>query len=246
MNNFRLKLCFDGSNYHGFQIQPNASTIQGTLNSVLSSITGEYISITGCSRTDAGVHAKEYYANFKSNCAIPPENLKRALNSLLPSDIAVLDCQIVDDSFNSRFDVAKKEYVYRFFNGSVKNPFLKSTALFYPYKLDEKIMDEACKHYIGEHDFRAFMAQGSDVTDTVRTIYSSKVIRNGDIVEFYVEGNGFLYNMVRIMAGTLLYINEGKISLENLDKIILSQDRKNTGKTLPPHALFLNKVTLKA
>lgn len=242
MRNIMLKLSFDGSGYHGFQLQKNADTIQSRLNNAVKEVTNEYICVNGCSRTDAGVHANEFTANFKTESKIPAENLKRALNSLLPDDIAILSVSDVHNSFNSRFDAKKKEYVYKILNSKIKNPFYRNYALFYPYPIDEKLMNQAAKEFTGKKDFKAFMASGSNIRDTVRTVYNSEVRRDGEFVLFTVSGDGFLYNMVRIMTGTLIYINEGKIEIESLSEIIKNSDRTAAGKTVPPNGLYLNRV----
>ena len=242
MRNIKLRLSFDGSGYHGFQLQANAITVQGQINEVLKKITGENININGCSRTDAGVHANEFFANFKTDCPIPCDNLMYAMNCWLPGDIAVLSVSVANEGFHSRYDTVKKEYIYKFLNTPVKNPFYRNLALFYPQKIDTDIMNKACADFIGEKDFKAFMAQGSNITATVRTIFEASVIREGDTVIFSVTGDGFLYNMVRIMAGTLLYISEGKIDINTLPGLIENGDRTAMGKTLPACGLYLNRV----
>lgn len=245
MRNLRLKLMYNGAAYHGWQVQENAVTVQGTLEAVIEKIFGTHLTVYGCSRTDSGVHANEYYCNFRTEKNMSCQQVVNALNGNLPCDIAVLECKEMHDDFHSRFDCVSKQYVYRIWNSPVKNPFETYTAYHYKYKLDEKILNEAAKSYIGTYDYKAFCSSGSSVKDTVRTVKSASVTRNGDMVEFRVEADGFLYNMVRIMVGTLININENKIDKDNIENIILSGDRENAGVTAPPQGLFLDKVYYK-
>ncbi len=242
MRNLRLWLTYNGTAYHGWQIQDNADTVQGQLESAIEQIFCERISVNGCSRTDAGVHANEFCCNFRTEKAFTCEIVVRALNAKLPLDIVVLRCEEVPLDFHARFDTKSKEYIYKIWNSDVRNPFLLDTVFQYKYKLDEAKLDKAAKDFVGTYDFSAFCASGSSVQDTVRTIKSASVTRDGDMVVFRVEGDGFLYNMVRIMVGTLIYINEGKIGENEIKNIILSGDRKRAGKTVSPEGLYLNKV----
>ena len=173
---------------------------------------------------------------------MPCETVARAVNAKLPLDIAVKKCEEVPFDFHARFDTKSKEYIYKIWNSELRNPFLLDTVFQYKYKLDEAKLDKAAKDFIGTYDFSAFCASGSSVQDTVRTIKSASVTREGDMVVFKVEGDGFLYNMVRIMVGTLIYINEGKIKETDIKNIIESRDRKMAGKTVSPEGLYLNKV----
>ena len=173
---------------------------------------------------------------------MPCETVVRALNAKLPLDIVVLACEEVPFDFHARFDTKSKEYIYKIWNSEVRNPFLLDTVFQYKYKLDEVKLDKAAKDFIGTYDFGAFCASGSSVLDTERTVYSASVTREGDMVIFKVSGDGFLYNMVRIMVGTLIYINEGKIGQNDIKDIILSLDRSKAGKTVSPEGLYLNKV----
>lgn len=242
MRNLRLKLQYDGRNYHGWQRQDNAVSVQGTLEKAIERLFSEHCTVYGCSRTDAGVHANEYFCNFRTEKNIPCDAVVRALNSYLPYDIAVLDCCEAAEDFHARFDCTSKEYIYKIWNSPVKNPFMSRSMYHYRYKLDEKLLDAAAKAYIGTYDYKAFCASGSSVADTVRTVMKASVSRCGDAVIFTVEANGFLYNMVRIMAGTLININEGKIDSNSLRTIILSGDRTLAGVTAPPEGLYLNRV----
>ena len=243
MRNLLFKIAFDGSCFHGWQLQDNAVSVQGELKAAWERLTGENPNIIGCSRTDAGVHANEFYFSTRTESTIPVENFPIALASAkLPGEISVYSCSEVDFDFNARFDCLKKEYEYVIENTEIPSPFLYKKALNYKYPLDEKILNEAAKAFIGTYDFSAFCAAGAQVKSKVRTIYSAEVFRDGDIVKFRVCGNGFLYNMVRIMAGTLLYVASGKILPEEIPEIIKNKDRTAAGITAPPDGLYLNKV----
>lgn len=242
MRNLKLKLMYNGKSYHGWQVQTNADTIQGRIESAVESVFGKHLTVYGCSRTDAGVHANEYFCNFRTEKNITCESVVKALNANLPDDIAVVDCEEADDGFHSRFDCKSKRYIYKIWNTQIKNPFLTHTAYHYKYKLDEKLLDKAAKSFIGTYDFSAFCSSGSSVSDTVRTVKDASVVRNGDMVIFSVEADGFLYNMVRIMVGTLININENKIDENSVLDIINSKNRSNAGVTAPPQGLFLDKV----
>ncbi len=242
MRNLKIWLSYRGTAYHGFQRQDNALSIQQVLEDTYASITGEKSVVHGCSRTDAGVHALQFCAHIHSSSPIPCERLKYAWNNLLPSDIAIHSCTQAADDFHARFDCKGKEYVYRIYDGAQKEPFLSDRALWYPYPLDAEKMDQAARQIEGTHDFAAFCATGSSVRGTVRTVYSCACVRQGECVEVTVRGNGFLYNMVRIIAGTLLYVNEGKIDAGKIPQMLAAKDRTLAGKTLPPHGLYLRRV----
>ncbi len=243
MRNLLFKAAFDGSVFHGWQQQENAVTVQGELRRAWQELTGENPNIIGCSRTDAGVHANEYYFSVKTESTIPCGKFPVALSSAcLPGEIALYSCREVDDGFNARFNCLKKEYKYIIENTAVHSPFLYKRAYNCPYEINERLMNDASQYFLGEHDFSAFCASGAEVVSKVREIYSASVERVGDTVEFKVCGNGFLYNMVRIMAGTLLYVNNGKISAGSIPEIIENKDRTRAGITAPPDGLYLNKV----
>lgn len=238
-----FRISFEGSSFHGWQQQENAVTVQGELKSAFERLTGETPNIIGCSRTDAGVHANEYFFNVRTESSVPVESFPVALMSAkLPGEIAVLSCKEVGYDFNARYDCIKKEYVYVIENTAVMSPFNYKRALNYKYPMDIERMNEACRHFIGEYDFSAFCASGAQVDSKIRTIYEAYVERIGDKVIFHVCGNGFLYNMVRIMAGTLLYVCSGKIKPQEIPDIISSGDRTRAGITAPPDGLYLNKV----
>ncbi|MBR5442637.1 MAG: tRNA pseudouridine(38-40) synthase TruA [Clostridia bacterium] len=243
MRNLLFKASFEGSTFHGWQQQENAVSVQGELKNAWQRLTGEEPNIIGCSRTDAGVHANEYYFSVKTESTIPCECFPVALMSAkLPGEIALHSCTEVSDDFNARFDSVKKEYIYIFENTAVPSPFNYKRAYNYKYPMNVAQMNEAAALFVGEHDFSAFCAAGAQVKTKVRTIYDASVERVGDKVVFRVCGNGFLYNMVRIMAGTLLYVCCGKIKPQDIPSIIESKDRTRAGITAPPDGLYLNKV----
>lgn len=242
MRNLLLTLSFDGSKYHGWQVQKNANTVQHTLQDCIENILQSNVSVTGCSRTDAGVHANMYCCNIRTDSEIPCENLKSALNANLPYDIAVKGCCEVDESFHARYDCKSKQYIYKIYNAEVKNPFLNGYALHYKYPLDADMLDRQARDFIGTHDYVGFCSAHSSVKSTVRTVKNASVERQGDLVVFKVEADGFLYNMVRIMVGTLLGIAQGKIPQGTIKEIIQSKNRDRAGITAPACGLYLNKV----
>lgn len=245
MKNLLFKISYLGSDFHGWQMQENARTVQGELALCWEKLTGEKPNIVGCSRTDAGVHANEYYFNVTTESTIPLEKFPVALSSAgLPRTISVQSCQEVKSGFNARFDSVKKEYIYVFENTETPSPFYYQRVLHNKYNMNVELMNKAAQYFVGEYDFSSFCASGAQVVSKVRTIYSASVYRDGDFVIFKVCGNGFLYNMVRIMAGTLLYVSNGKISVEEIPGIISSKDRTRAGITAPPDGLYLNKVYL--
>lgn len=242
MRNLLLTLRYNGTAFHGWQIQPNGNTVQQELCNAFKSISGNDENIIGCSRTDAGVHANMFCCNVRTECTVPVEKIPDALNFYLPSEIAVFDCKEVDFDFHARYDCKGKEYVYLIYNGKHRNPFYENKALFYPYKIDDEALDIEAKSFIGVHNFSAFCSAGTDVQDKTREIYSCNVTRNGDVVEIRVSGNGFLYNMVRIIVGTLLDIQKGKLEKGSIPEIIKSCNRENAGVTVEPQGLYLNEV----
>ncbi|MCD7723002.1 MAG: tRNA pseudouridine(38-40) synthase TruA [Clostridiales bacterium] len=242
MRNLLLTICYDGSRYHGWQVQHNAYTVQAEFQRALGKILSDVTEIKGCSRTDSGVHANMYCISFKTNSKIKCENLVLALNTKLARDVAALSCKEVDESFHARYNVKYKEYIYKVYNSPVRSPFLNDYAYHYKYKIDEKLLDCAAKAFIGKYDYSAFCSAHSNSEKTVKDVKSFEVTRAGDMVLFTVSADGFLYNMVRIMVGTLLFVNEGKINPAEIKSIIESKDRKMAGKTAPPQGLYLNKV----
>jgi tRNA pseudouridine38-40 synthase len=239
--NYAIKLTYSGTNYCGWQIQNNVPTIQGAMETAVKKLFCRDFTVHGCSRTDAGVHALEYVCMIKEAPDFDPSKLPYALNTYLPENIAVLDATCVPESFHPRFSALKKEYIYKIYSSRIRNPFMNNKAYMYKRPLDEIKCNEIAKEFVGTYDFCAFMASGSAITDTVRTIYSFDVYSEGGIIFFKVCGDGFLYNMVRIMVGTILNSFEGKLKLPIKD-IILSKNRTLAGQTMPAYALYLNKV----
>jgi tRNA pseudouridine38-40 synthase len=242
IKNIMLTLEFDGTRYSGWQEQDNAVTVCRTVTDALEKITGKSVSLIGCSRTDAGVHALNYVCNFMSDTSIPPRKVCFALNTELPGDIV---CKFSDESpegFHARFSAVSKRYIYLIQNTRFGSAIYRNLYYHFPDRLDAGLMRQATGYMVGEHDFRAFMASGSRIADTVRTIYSLDVTEHEDIVEINISGDGFLYNMVRIIAGTLIDVGIKKIVPEGIKDIILSLDRKNAGRTVPAHGLYLAEV----
>ena len=242
MKNIALKLMYNGTAYHGWQVQKDLPTVAETLEKALSSVCGGRVKVTGCGRTDAGVHAERYVANFRTDSRIPCERLPLAVNTRLPEDIAVAAAFEVDEGFNAIGSCLKKEYTYRIYNSRIHNPFYVDRAYFYPKRLDEAVMDRAARAFEGTHDFRAVRSVGTETRTTVRTIYYCYVTRSADLLELKVCANGFLYNMVRAITGTALYAAEGKLTPEDIPAILESGNRTLAGPTVPPGGLYLTKL----
>lgn len=244
MRNIKLVFAYDGTKYHGFQIQNKTElkTIQGTLERALSILTQEEVAVIGSGRTDAGVHARGQVANFHSNTRIPAERFPMAVNSLLPPDLVVLEAVDVPEEFHARFDAKRKTYCYTIYNGRLMDPFWRYYAYHVPMALDTQEMAKACIMFQGSHDFRGFCARDTAVNDYVRTIYDCSLKLEEKILKLTVTGNGFLYNMVRIMGGTLLDVGKGKYKAEEITTLLEARDRKLTGVTLPPQGLCLLSV----
>ena len=242
MRNLKFTMSYDGTNYHGFQIQKEDITIEKALKDAVFKLTEEDVDIIGCGRTDAGVHAINYTFNFKTSSTIPCDKFPIAFSTVLPSDISVTSCEEASKDFHSRFSALKKTYKYVIYTGKLNNPFYNRYSHHIKHPLDLENMKKAAKLIEGEKDFKCFMAQGSPVNDTVRTVYGIEIEKKDDIIEIEVTGNGFLYNMVRIIAGTLVAVGGGKISPSEIENIIDSKKRENAGMTLPPQGLFLKEV----
>lgn len=247
-----LKIAFLGTKYCGYQVQSNAPTIQKVLNEASARVFGFECDVVGCSRTDSGVHANEFCLTVsKKGCSslshrIPVDKIPTAFNAYLPEDISVFYAEMVEDNFHPRYDVKYKEYIYKIWNGKFKNPFMSDRAFNSPFHISDSLikeMDVAAKSFIGKHDFTSFMATGSKITDATRTVYYADVFLDGDTIVFKVAADGFLYNMVRIMVGTLIDVARKNIAPEDIGKIISSKNRKNAGATAPPYGLYLNKVS---
>ena len=242
MRRLLVTIRYDGSAYHGYQVQSNAVTVQEVFQNAVEKVFNQRLDVKGCSRTDSGVHANMYCISFDTDVNIPNESVVLALNTYLPDDIAAYDCKEVSLDFHPRYSCKSKEYVYKIYNGKYRNPFYAKYALWYRWSLDAEYLNKEAQAFVGNYDYSGFCSINSDVEDSVREIYSCKVWREDDFVYFKVCGDGFLYNMVRIMVGTLLFVNEGKIKSGELKDIILSKDRRRAGKTAPPQGLYLNKV----
>lgn len=238
----KLVVAYDGTNYCGWQIQPNGITIEEMLNKHLSELLGEHIVVTGASRTDSGVHSLGNVAVFDTNTKMPAEKISFALNQRLPEDIVVQDSCQVEEDFHPRFSKSIKTYEYKILNRKFRLPLERNTSYFYHHLLDVEKMQQAAAYLVGEHDFSSFSSVHAQTNTFVRTIYSLEVTKEKDMISIRVTGNGFLYNMVRIIAGTLVEVGIGKIEPENIPEIIKLGKRENAGKTLPPNGLYLVKV----
>ncbi len=242
MRNLLVTIAYDGTDYHGWQVQPNGITVQQTVQDSIEKILSVRENIIGCSRTDSGVHANNFCFNMRTESDILPMRFIGAMNAVLPDDIAVKSCVEVPVDFHARYDCKGKEYIYKIWNSPQRNPFLQGRYLHYKKSLDEKLLNEAAQAFTGTHDFSAFCASKTSVDDFVRTVEYARVTKNDEEVCFTVKADGFLYNMVRIMAGTLLEVAEGKIPADSIRDIIASLEREKAGRTAPAHGLYLNKV----
>lgn len=241
--NIALILSYDGTRYHGWQVQKNGSSIQETLTDAVNKLLSCDTYVSGVGRTDAGVHARRYVANFKAGCTIPMDRLPLALNAQLPEDIAVSGAAVVPDDFDARFNCTKKEYAYYLYPSKLRDPFLSGRAYRYAYPLDIERMREGAKHFVGKQDFAAVRSVGTPVKSTVRTIFHCEVEPCEDnLIRIRVCGDGFLYNMVRAIAGTLTYVGGGKLEPDDVRAILDSCDRENAGPTLPACGLFMNRL----
>ena len=263
MGRIKLTVAYDGTNYHGWQLQPGKATIEGELNKALSLLAGEQVCVIGASRTDAGVHALGNVAVFDTSSHIPAEKFAYALNQRLPADIVIQCSEEVPGDFHPRRCGCRKTYEYTILNRRFPLPQYRDTAYFYYGNLDISSMRKACSAFIGEHDFAGFCSSGAQVQSTTRTIYSLEIleenmpepacitetnkyennpVRTGRIITIRVQGNGFLYNMVRIIAGTLLEAGKGRINPDDIEEIIASCDRSRAGATAPARGLKLVQI----
>ena len=240
MRNIALFLTYEGTAYHGWQVQKKDITIGQTMEEAASKIVGHPVKMTGCGRTDAGVHARRYVANFRTTSTIPVDRLPYAMNTHLPEDIVVTDAMEVHEDFNAIGYCVRKEYLI--YNSRIRDPFYVNRAWFYPKHLDENIMQQAASQFVGTHDFAAVRSVGTDVTSTIRTVYYYNVERKGDLIELKVCANGFLYNMARAMAGTVVYAAEGKIKPEEIGALLAAGDRTAAGPTVPPGGLYMTQL----
>ena len=243
LRNILITISYDGKPYHGWQVQDNALTVQQVFRDALRQIVGEYFDFHGCSRTDSGVHAMMYCVSVKISHPIPTVRLKAALNRWLPASVVCLDCKEVEPDFHARYSCKSKQYIYKIWNSDARNPFLDGYALFYRYPLDKDMLNKAAQAYVGLHDFTSFCTKDKrEMGDMRRDVRLFKVEREGSLVTMTVEANGFLYNMVRIMVGTLLEIASGKFEPDSIPDIINKKDRSFAGATAPACGLYLNKV----
>lgn len=243
MQGYVLKIAYKGTNYCGWQVQPGKTTVQAVVQSACEAVFGCKVDVTGCSRTDSGVHAKGFVALVSGNGLpdIPVLSLPLAINTKLPEDISVLEASVAKDGFHPRYGAKGKEYVYTVHNSRLRDPFTADTAWQFQRRIDVSIADMLCKEFVGRHDFTAFMASGSKIVDAVREIKYFNAVRDGDYIVFTVAADGFLYNMVRIMVGTVVEAASGTQALP-IKEIIASRDRANAGITAPAKGLTLNRV----
>ena len=242
MVNIKLIIEYEGTNYCGWQKQKNANSIQEEIEKAIWKITGDKVNLIGSGRTDRKVHARGQVANFVTKSKIPPDRFKYALNSKLPVDIRIIDSKLVDEKFHSRYDAIGKRYQYIILNRPIISPLYRNFSYHVPYPLNHRAMEEASKFFIGTHDFFSFMAANSSIKNTVRTINHISLDKRDELIFFNIEGNGFLYNMVRIIMGTLVEVGGGRLEQDNILQIINSKDRKLAGHTAPPEGLYLEKV----
>ncbi|MBQ6946871.1 MAG: tRNA pseudouridine(38-40) synthase TruA [Clostridia bacterium] len=243
MRKFLLTIKYNGAEFVGWQVQKNGLSVQTCLQDALETLLGHRPDVTGCSRTDSGVHALGYCAAFVSDTDKTCGRIVLSLNALLPDTVSVWDCMEVPMDFHPRYHAVGKEYIYRLYDGMAPDPFLKGLAWHYKGELDVEKMKAAARLFVGKHDFRSFMASGSNVLDTVRQIHWFTVDRKeGRLIEIRVCGDGFLYNMVRILVGTLVYVGKGRLAVEDMPVILAAKNRDAAGQTAPAEGLYLHKV----
>jgi tRNA pseudouridine38-40 synthase len=243
MARMKVTVAYDGTDFAGYQIQPSGRTIQGTIQSVLQKMhKGEPVNIAASGRTDACVHALGQVFHFDTEMNIPADAWSKALNAMLPQDIIIKKVEKVSDSFHSRFSAVSKEYHYKLLISKQPDVFRRNHMFHYPYPLNINDIQKACSYLLGTYDFTSFSSARSEVADKVRTIFALEVIEEGDILTFKIRGSGFLYNMVRIIIGTLLEVGQGKRKPEAIMTIIAGKDRALAGKTAPAHGLYLHQV----
>ncbi len=238
---YLIRLAFDGSNYCGWQTQKNGPSVQAEVMKAITKIFGSVSEFSGCSRTDSGVHARDFCATFTVPGELSPEKLVLALNANLPRDIAVFSASPAAEAFHARYSVKQKEYCYRIYTAPTRSPFLEGYAWHRPGEYDVNLLNQAAAHLVGTHDFRSFMAAGSKIEDCTRTVFSARFEQNGEELDFYVSADGFLYNMVRIMVGTLMEVPR-RFTPEDLSSVLAAAQRTAAGPTAPPQGLYLNRV----
>lgn len=243
MERIKLTIEYDGSNFSGYQIQPDKRTIQGEIEKALESLYGQKVETFASGRTDAGVHAYGAVLHFDPPKELKNPKIKESMNALLPEDVKIMKLEKVSSDFDARFSSKKKTYVYKFYLSAFERPLLRNHALMVDDRVDVEAMNKACKYLVGEHDFRSFVARKSGKTNFVRTIYSAKIEKTAENeYQFIISGNGFLYNMVRIIMGTLINIGLKRNEIEDMQKIILAKDRTKAGKTVKSCGLYLLSV----
>ena len=240
--NLKVWIAYRGTRYHGFQRQSNALAVQEVLEEKVSKVLNEPVTIYGCSRTDTGVHANRYCFNVYTSSNIRNIGFVRGVNGELPADISVLSCEDAPPEFHARYDCVGKEYLYRIHASESKNPFETDLSYHYRRPLDIDRVREAADHFVGTHDFASFCADCTNVSTTIRTIYSLDIEKSGTSVIMLVKGDGFLYNMIRIIAGTLIDVNERRFDPSDMPAILAARDRLSAGRTAMAHGLYLNRV----
>ena len=242
MRNIALRLSYDGTSYHGWQVQKSEVSVAETLETALTKICGHPVKTVGCGRTDAGVHALRYCANFRTESTIPIGRFPLAVNSRLPADIAVTDAVEAPEDFNAIGSCIKKEYIYKILNRNIRDPFLENRVCFYPQHLDLERMQAAARAFEGRHDFRAVRSLGTETKTTVRTVHWCRAEKDGGLITVSICADGFLYNMCRAMVGTMVYASYGKLEPEDIPALLAAGDRRLTGPTMPPQGLYLNRI----
>lgn len=242
MKNIKLTLEYDGKDFFGWQKQKVGRTVQGVLERAIESVTNEKVNTIGCSRTDTGVHAKEFIVNFYTNSAIPGDKIMHVLNNKLPDDVVILNSEEVDELFHARYNSTGKIYCYTILNRRLPTALYRNSSYLFKESLDIGKMSEGAQYFVGTHDFEAFRSLGSSVKSTVRTIHSLEITKHEDFINIYVSGDGFLYNMVRCMVGTLIEVGRGKLNPSQIKDILENKDRKRARKVVPPMGLTLIKV----
>lgn len=240
--NIALRLSYTGTAYHGWQVQKNAVTVAEVLEKALASVVGHPVRVTGAGRTDAGVHAQVYVANFRTTSGIPAQRLPLAVNTRLPDDISVCKATVVPDGFNAIGSCRKKEYTYKIYNSRIRDPFYVNRVWFYPRLLDETVMAAAARQLVGTHDFAAVRNVGTETLTTVRTVHYFEIERHGDLIDCRMCADGFLYNMARAMVGTCIYAAEGKLNPAEIPEILASRNRTLAGPTAPPDGLYMTNL----
>ena len=243
MRNLLVEIAYNGAKYHGYQVQKNAITITKVVQDAIEKVLKKREGILGCSRTDSGVHANSYYFSMQTECKIPCDKFVSVMNNALPEDVVVLSCKDVELDFHARYKCIGKEYIYKIWNEPLRSPFLAELALHHKKHIDAEKLNETAQILVGEHDFTSFCSmgfkEGSKMTKNVEYI---KIYRENEFVYIKIKANAFLYNMVRIIVGTLLYVNDGIYKSNELIEILAAKDRTKSGKTAPAQGLYLNRI----